>query len=106
MKTIRLNPDTLAMMFHGFSRHLFTVPKEGEMYCVEEGDYTCTIYFQENFWEKYVSELESANQQGKFALSNANESWIALLRFIKSATKGSLPESNYKDYYNLIKMYL
>ena len=54
MKKIRLNPQILSTMFIGFNRHLFTAPKQGDMYSVDEDNHDCTIYFTEDFWEKYV----------------------------------------------------
>lgn len=105
MKKIRLNPQVLSTMFIGFNRHLFTAPKQGDMYSVDEDNHDCTIYFTEDFWEKYVSELQSAYLQGKFAKSNANSDWTTLLHMIQRASDSVLP-SNAADYYNTIKMFL
>lgn len=105
MKKIRLNPKVLSTMFIGFNRHLFTAPKQGNMYSVDEDNRDCTIYFTEDFWKKYVSELQSAYLQGKFAASNANSDWTTLLHMIQSASDSVLP-CYAKDYYNSIKMFL
>lgn len=102
---IRLNPQVLATMFIGFQRKLFSTPKENDILSTEEADGDCTLYFDEAFWNAYLSKLKTANLKGKFANSNANSDWINLLSSIQSAQESSAP-IRYNDYYLQLKMFL
>ena len=104
-KKIRMNPQVLSSMFIGFQRRLFSAHKENDMFSISEGAGECTIFFKDEFWQKYVEQLQRAKDQGKFASSNANSSWNTLLSFVKSATICELPD-NCKDYSIGLKMYM
>ncbi len=100
-----MNPQVLATMFIGFGRKLFTCPTENDMFSVDEPGGDCTIFFKPSFWQNYLVELQSAENAGKFASSNANSNWMTLLSTIKKATDDNL-SGNYKDYYLAIKNFI
>ena len=104
-KRIRMNAQTLATMFIGFQRKLFTCPKEKDRFSVDESDGDCTIYFDLSFWNRYLVELQEANISGKFESSNANSEWTTLLSTVASATNSDLA-GRFKDYYLSLKMFL
>lgn len=105
MKKINLNPSVLSTMFLGFCRHLFTCPKEGDMYSVDCSDYSCDIYFRDEFWQNYLMELNAAALSGKFSSSNASSDWYTLLSNIRSVEDANLPSTGTKDYYLTSKMF-
>lgn len=104
-RKIRLNPQVLATMFIGFQRKLFTTPKENDILFVEEAGGNCVMFFEKEFWNMFLAELNGAYRNGKFANSNANADWMILLNTIQSAKESETPK-DYKDYYTELKMFL
>lgn len=103
-----LMPDELSTLYIGFQRNLFTRPKEREILSIDSAEFQggCTLFFEDNFLSKLISEYESAKVAGKFSSSNASSKWLRILTILKS-TKAAT-ESQYahaKDYFKSVEYY-
>lgn len=63
------------------------------------------VFFETEFWNMFMAELNNAYLNGKFANSNANADWMTLFSAVQSAKESDAPE-NHKDYYTELKMFL
>lgn len=92
----------LALLFHAFSRNLFTRPGEGDIYSISLNDErnSCKFIFDAKYFIILVDDMREAMESGQFARSNANERWVNLLLHLANGPLveiDSLPE-NATDY--------
>lgn len=104
-KKCTLSSDLLSYQFIAFTKKLFTVPKEGDILTVDNSDYSCDLYYQDEYHTKLVLEIRLAYAAGKFAASNNNAGWCKLMDTIANAEDCSLPTQCH-DYYTTSKMFL
>lgn len=103
-----LMPDELSTLYIGFARNLFTRPKEREILSIDSDEFQggCTLFFEDNFLSKLISEYEAAKAAGKFSSSNAASKWLRILSILKSTTPAT--ETQYasaKDYFKSVEYY-
>ena len=101
-------PNELSTLYIGFQRNLFTRPKEKEILSVESEEFQggCTLFFENNFLNKLISEYEAARAAGKFSSSNAASKWLRILSILKSTEAATeLQYSHAKDYFKSVEYY-
>ena len=98
-----LMPDELSTLYIGFQRSLFTRPKEKEILSIESEEFQggCTLFFENNFLNKLISEYEAARAAGKFSSSNAACKWLKILAILKSTKDAT--EEQYAGAYDYCK---
>ena len=100
-KKQEFNSEELAMLFTAFGKKLFIRPKKDEIYSIDHlNDDGCTFYFRTSYYKKLSADLIDAYEQGKFAISNANNEWTNLMnRFLHSTPIDEIELENKKDYF-------
>lgn len=90
----------LAMLSQGFNRSLFTRPNPADIQWKEQtGGQGCTLFFRKQYLIKLIEEYQSAKNSGRFASSNANTRWLALLDRLKTSRPAYIDEMiNLKEY--------
>jgi hypothetical protein len=70
-----LNPDDLGTLYIGLSKELFPKPIKGKLLFKEESDYSCTLFFEKNYYNELLQSIDKAFANGKFSESNQETSW-------------------------------
>lgn len=90
----------LAMLSQGFNRSLFTHPNPADIQWKEQtGGQGCTLFFRKQYLIKLMEEYQNAKNSVRFASSNANTRWLALLDRLKTSRPAYVDEMiNLKEY--------
>jgi len=77
-----LMPDELSTLYIGFQRNLFTRPKEREILSIDSAEFQggCTLFFEDNFLSKLISEYESAKVLVSNFLGSCQHGGVSLRR--------------------------
>ena len=102
------NGQELAMLFQAFSQKALCRPQKGDIYSKSNhsDDNSCTFYMQPSYYEKLLKEIQDAHLQGKFAHSNANTAWVAIMnKFVNASNIDDLGKDYLEDYYESVSPY-
>tara|TARA_Y100000815_G_C13325542_1_gene494002 strand:+ start:104 stop:796 length:693 start_codon:yes stop_codon:yes gene_type:complete len=94
-----LNNQELPLLFQGYMKGLFVKPKKGYL-LFESGNNGGNLYFDKDYYNEFVDNLNKHYYAGRFAESNSESEWMNFLRKIKNAENVENPDLSYCKIYS------
>jgi len=86
IKKQKYSLEELDLISMSYLNELFPLPKSGEL-LVEEGtgDKSCTLYYEKNYFQKYLNAFKHIFNSGAFKRTNCEAVWNNLMSKLLSA---------------------